>query len=350
MKNIKIYDVHGIKVCLDSSNINLHNAIDHQLNFFQVQDDSLDESIAHIKIQDYCRKPNMKQYQTASDYYFYDNGILDIPEHRLCFDISEEVHKYYLDSFVIPVNLIVQLFLQNHGKTLVHSAGISCNGDSMLFPALGGIGKTTIVSHAMKEGCKLYGDDMCIVDKDAILYPYPIDFSVYHYHYKLLGIERSVKSRVLFVTGRALKLFDKIPIISWLTTRVRGKFFPECENISPLLIYGKNSVAKPSKMRKITYIGRHIKGEELVQHEQLTDTEMAARVTSILLSEWRDSVVFLQIYSAFSTKFSYLDMCNNINKILIDAISNTKVKSVYVDASVSNEKYIKLLWSSVIAK
>ena len=67
MINIKIYDVHGIKVYLDSSNINLHNAIGHQLNFFQVQDDSLDESIAHIKIQDYCLKPNMKQYQTASD-------------------------------------------------------------------------------------------------------------------------------------------------------------------------------------------------------------------------------------------------------------------------------------------
>ena len=172
----------------------------------------------------------------------------------------------------------------------------------------------------------------------------------YHYHYKLLGIKRGIKSRVFFVIGNILKLFDKVPVISWLSTRVRGKFFPECENISPISIYGKDNVAKPLKMSIINYIGRQFNGETLVQLDKLTDIEMAERITSILLSEWRDSLFFLQIYSAFSTKFSYLDMCNNINKILIGAISNTKVESVYVDASVSNEKYIKLLWSSVIGK
>ena len=32
-------------------------------------------------------------------------------------------------------------------------------------------------------------------------------------------------------------------MLSWLTKRVRGKLFPECENISPIKIYGSDCVA-----------------------------------------------------------------------------------------------------------
>ena len=128
----------------------MHRALEHQLQFFYLQNCSLDTAKVDIKIQDYCRKPIMVQSQTASNRNFYDNGFLDIPAHRLCFDISGEAHKYYLDSFVIPVNLIIQLFIQSYGKTLVHSAGLFRNGSTMFFPALGGIGKTTIVSQAVK--------------------------------------------------------------------------------------------------------------------------------------------------------------------------------------------------------
>lgn len=345
IENIHTYDVHGIKILLKSSNKNLVKSANHQLKFFAKK---YHESMNfNIVINDYLRKPLQDSYSVASDYYYYSDEFLDIPDHKLCFNISGNVHHYFIDSFVLPVNLIVQLALQLKDKTLVHCAAVSYKSSNIILPALGGIGKTTIVTEVMKKGGSLYGDDMCIIDKASNMYPYPIDFSVYHYHYKLLGIDRSISSKVKSVFGNFLKLFDAIPIISWFTIRIRGKFFPECENISPIDIYGKSKIAKPEKIDKMVYLGRHFNSKESVKEVILSENLVADRITSILLSEWRDSLAFLQIYSAFSSNFSYLDMCNNIYDIVLSVSSVTELKDISIDSNVNNEDYISILWKSL---
>ena len=342
MNNRYIFNIHGTLVWLDSASQSLQKAMSHQLEYFRVANN--DDLEFDVIIRDYSAKPNINKCRVASDYYYFHDGLLDIPDHKLCFDLAGICHHYYLDNFVLPVNLIIQLAIQRKGKTLVHSAAISYGGESVLFPALGGIGKTTIVSHAMQEGGSLYGDDMCIVDAKANLYPYPIDFSVYHYHYKLLGIDRSPKRKILSVAADILKIFDQAPVVSWFTRRLRGKFFPECENISPLLIYGEDRIAPVSKMDRLIYIGRHKNlGEQTIVGE-VTDEIVADKITSILLSEWKDSLGFLQVYSAFSDNFSYLEMCKNIHNIAYEAASKTVLADISIDSNVENKKYIKLLW------
>lgn len=341
----KSYNVHGTLLLLESSNKNLKQALDHQLDFFSIPYDA--NTKFDVIINDYSSKPSYINCQVASDYYYFQNELLDIPDHNLCFDISGEVHRYYIDSFTLPVNLIIQLALQRKGKTLVHSASISYEGVSILLPALGGIGKTTLVSEVMKKGGSLYGDDMCIIDKDGNMYAYPIDFSVYHYHYELLGIQRSFKNKIKATIGSALKFFDRVPIIGWFTIRIRGKFFPECVNISPISIYGKNRIANISKIKKLVYIGRHISSSDSIINNNLSVIDISDKITSILLSEWKDSLAFLQIYSAFSDKFSYLEMCNLINEIAISMATKTELQEISIDSNVKNRDYINMLWKSL---
>lgn len=342
MNNPHIFNIHGTLVSLDSVSKSLKKAMSHQLEYFKVAND--DDLEFDVIIRDYSAKPNIDECRVASDYYYYHDGLIDIPDHNLCFDLAGACHYYYLDNFVLPVNLIIQLAIQRKGKTLVHSAAISYGEESVLFPALGGIGKTTIVSHAMKEGGRLYGDDMCIIDADANLYPYPIDFSVYHYHYKLLGINRSLKRKIFSVAAGVLWIFDLVPVVSWFTRRIRGKFFPECENISPLLIYGEDRIAPVSKMSRLIYIGRHKNLGEQTKIGEVTNKIVADKITSILLSEWKDALGFLQVYSAFSDNFSYLEMCKDIHEISFQAASRTVLADISIDSNVQNKKYIKLLW------
>ena len=342
MKKNYAYKIHGINLLLVSSNRSLKSAIDHQLAFFSTPFDSNDAF--DIVIDDYSSKPIFAEYQVASEYYYFHNELMDIPSHKLCFDISGGIHKYFIDHFTLPVNLIIQLALQRKGKTLVHSASISYQDTNILLPALGGIGKTTLVSEVMKKGGSLYGDDMCIIDQDANMYAYPIDFSVYHYHYDLLGIKRGFIDRVKAAISSFLKLFDKVPLISWITIRVRGKFFPECKNISPISIYGRDRIAKTSKMNKLIYIGRHASTSKSVIQNNPSPEAIADKITTILLSEWKDSLAFLQIYSTFSSEFSYLEMCNQIYETSFKMASRTQLEDISIDSNVKNKEYIDMLW------
>lgn len=342
----KVFDVHGVKIRIESSSQRLHNDIMHQLAFFETSATKYDIDNVQINIQDYAKKPHIKSVQIASNKYYYFEGFLDIPKQSLCFNLESETHRYYLDSFQIPVNLIVQLYLQNIGKTLVHSAGVCLNDKTLLFPALSGIGKTTIVAYAMNNSGKIYGDDMCIVDKNGLLYPYPIDFSVYDYHYNLLGIRKSYKSKVSSVLRAALMPCDGIPLVSSITKKIISKFFPPSQNISPVKVYGKDRVANASTIMRITYINRHLNSKDLITYEKLSKNEMSKRITSALLFEWRHSVEFLKIYSAFSNQFCFLDMCNSINNIFSSVISTTEVSSISIDASLENKQYLEVLKSN----
>ena len=346
MKDRNIFEVCGTIISLESESITLQRALAHQLEYFRVPNSKNIEY--DVIISDYHARPSERETQVASDYYYFSEGYLNIPEHRLSFNIEGDVHYYFLDNFVIPVNLIVQLALIRQGKTLVHSAAISINGNSILFPALGGVGKTTIVSHAMQKGGFLYGDDMNIIDRDATLYPYPIDFSVYDYHYDLLGIEKRLSRKISLLCSKFLKVFDDFPVLSWLTKRVRGKYFPECENISPIKIYGSDCVATSCSVRKFIFLGRHLRCRDQLLENIMSNEIAADRITSVLLSEWKDSLGFLQIYSTFSEAFSYVDMCNTIHSIAFEAVSRAEKSDISVASSITNQEYIEVLWENVL--
>ena len=343
MKNINTYDIHGVTLLLESRNTNLIKSIEHQLRYFKTYNDKNQDY--DVVIKDYSTRPTIVNYQVASDYYFFEKGLMHIPDHKLCFDISGSCHIYYLNHFTIPVNLIVQLAILKKGMTLVHSAAFSFNGNNILLPALGGIGKTTIVSHAMKQDGNLFGDDMCIIDRNANMFAYPIDFSVYDYHYSLLGIKKSFKRKIFGILGSFLKLFDRVPLVSWFTSRIRGRFFPAFENISPIEIYGKEKVAKNAIMNRLFYIIRHKDSENEVKESQLSSKTIADRLTTILLSEWKDSITFLKIYSTFSDDFCYIQFCNNINAIVFEMSSKIHLKEISIDSNINNDRYISILWN-----
>ncbi len=72
----------------------------------------------------------------------------------------------------------------------MHAAAVSFGGVNYLFPAFGGVGKTTAIAKIIDRGGKLFGDDLIIVNSRE-MFAYPIDFSVYPYHLKVLPIKSS---------------------------------------------------------------------------------------------------------------------------------------------------------------
>jgi len=78
---------------------------------------------------------------------------------------------------------IMYLALLRQGVVLMHSAGVTRKGQSYVFPAYGGTGKTTTCMSLLQKGFNFLGDDLLLVDAAAgRVYPYPRPLHVFTYN------------------------------------------------------------------------------------------------------------------------------------------------------------------------
>jgi len=78
---------------------------------------------------------------------------------------------------------IMYLALLRQGIVLLHSAGVTKEGLSYIFPAYGGTGKTTTCMSLLQKGYNFLGDDLLLIDAVAgRVYPYPRPLHVFTYN------------------------------------------------------------------------------------------------------------------------------------------------------------------------
>ena len=65
-----------------------------------------------------------------------------------------------------------------HGKTLVHSSTVEKDGKSFLFPAWGGVGKTSLMSYFLSAGWNYLGDDIAVLSTDGRLHHFPLPMHI----------------------------------------------------------------------------------------------------------------------------------------------------------------------------
>lgn len=80
-------------------------------------------------------------------------------------------------------HIFIQIFGHSRGFGLFHCAAISYKGRAILLPAWGGVGKTSLIAGVVpKDDFQLLGDDFVFLTSEGTVLPYPLPFSVYHYH------------------------------------------------------------------------------------------------------------------------------------------------------------------------
>ena len=342
----KYFDIHNLVKIKIRSNINL-KIEETLMHLREFEKSFLDDKDIDIFIYDYSKCPNFKNSIALSNYYYYSDNYLNIPDEGFCFNFIDKPLSIYCDNFRIPLKFVVELILLNKGYSLIHSAAVQYNGKNYLFPAFGGIGKTTTVSAIVYSGGKLFGDDMNIVNETEIL-SCPLDFSVYPYHLDILKI----KDKKIEYEFKKTEILDKITdslgrynyrVIRLLFLILNSMKTP-CANVPPKKIFGENCIVERGQIDEVYYLCRVENNLPEITVERIDANDLAEMCTNILLQEWHGSMSILYTYSGLST-FSLNSLFRKIKDIVRRAFMHHECYQIMIPNDLDNLTYQKQLIS-----
>lgn len=336
----KRFNVHNlVRVKVQTCSMEVIAQTMHQLSEFSTDEDN--DVVPDVLIVDYERLPKFDKPLVISEYYIYADGWLNIPSRKVCFNLVTNPITMYCRRLALPINFLVHLVLLKQGKSLIHAAGIELKGKRYLFPAFGGIGKTILVAAALLSGGRFFGDDMVIIDENYI-YSYPIDFSVYHYHMKILGIKNRKAKLTFLLTDFLDMLTGPLERFNWLAVRflrlLLNTLKEPCINVPPRDIFGSQSIVGKGSLDQIFFLQRRDGQLRTVEVADIDSETVASCATDILFHEWHQSAQFLLAYSALSS-FSFMDVCLQTRAIFKLAFTEKKCCLIEIPQSISTDDY-----------
>ncbi|HOI97798.1 MAG TPA: hypothetical protein PLA19_04840 [Candidatus Pacearchaeota archaeon] len=337
----KIFNIHNlVKVKIDLKNPSLMKDVLCQLSEFEIFSCLTDE-VFDVRIFDYQSRPKLPCPLVVSKYYYYQSGVIDIPEEMFCANLVSRPIDVYCKHFALPVNFLIGLAFMRKNHALMHAAAVSFDDVNYLFPAFGGVGKTTAIAKIIDHGGKLFGDDLIIVNSRE-MFAYPIDFSVYPYHLKVLPIKSSFVAGKLKMAKRLdsvagfLAKFDFLPV--QLAKKAIGYLSPPLVNVPPRDIFGANCLARRGVPQKILYLERKaLPGDEIIVGK-ITASDLAIKAANIMFHEWNQAMRIMYVYSALSG-FSMKKIFSDILSMYEEIFSRGDCYSLTIPDEITDQKY-----------
>ena len=189
----------------------------------------------------------------------------------------------------LVIAMELSLLATNH--TWIHAAALEKNGDVLLLPSWGGVGKTATVCRYVREyGWRLLGDDLVIIGERGVL-PFLKPFVIYPYHKDLFpelfsnGNTTIVKnlavsnmmSRAIPTVKRVLRLFPRV--LAFLR-----KHNPQSMRVLPHRIFTEEQLSKGGSPMKMVWLERSM-GNDVCMKTITADmlASKAATVSSVEL-------------------------------------------------------------------
>jgi len=235
--------------------------------------------------------------------------------------------------------IAVQLSLLSCGFSLLHAAAVEKNGEVLLLPSWGGVGKTATVCRFIREyGWRLLGDDLVIIGQGKVL-PFLKPFVIYPYHKDLFpelfarGENHTVKnlavsnlmSHMIPGVKRALRPFPRV--LAYLR-----KHNPQSMRVSPSKIFTKEQLSEGGKPFRMVWLERSMKSD--VFYGVITPQELASKavtVTSVELFAAKLEAVF---HMCGCGMLSYNDTVGKMHRIILEAASDVTCELLEIPASV----------------
>jgi hypothetical protein len=209
------------------------------------------------------------------------------PEGRLQYRLRDlkkswrYLHRYGRRSYLHRVRAfcfsgyvpMVQLTLLNHGATFCHSSAIERDGQAILFPACGGVGKTSLMSHYVDQGWNFLADDLCTLDSRGHASIHPLPMHIYKLH----------ETRAADLVRKMLD--GSTPWDRWwwrLCGMVKG---PDqmVRWVKPGHVFGEQRLSHGGQVAKVFRL--HRAHADAFRHEELAPSDVAAGIASNLFDE-----------------------------------------------------------------
>lgn len=235
--------------------------------------------------------------------------------------------------------IAVQISLLSCGYSLLHAAAVEKDGEVLLLPSWGGVGKTATVCRFIREyGWRLLGDDLVIIGQGKVL-PFLKPFVIYPYHKDLFpelfarGENHTVKnlavsnlmSHMIPGVKRALRPFPRV--LAYLR-----KHNPQSMRVSPEKIFTKEQLSAGGKPCRMVWLERSMKPD--VFYGVITPRELASKavtVTSVELFAAKLEAVF---HMCGCGMLSYDETVDKMHRIVLEMASDVTCELLEIPASV----------------
>lgn len=306
-------------------------------------------NMARIKIK--TKNPEIiKEYE----YYLRNFKIRKEPE-NLNIEIKDFNHKngvvkiennkmtVYIKESNLCINCLIEYILLQNNCTFIHGAGVSYKNKGIIFPAPPNTGKTILISKLReKSNIKFFGDDYLIIKDNGIMYSYPMDFSIYNYHFDFFKeLSSSKESRKIKRAKYEKILVNMIKDIPWLkkilkqgAKLLKYDFLKAGEylKIPAQRLIPKENFGTSVELKYSIFLNKYNGNEFKIEKMKLENA--SKEILGILQNEWKLTMPVLLDFS---------DFLNDIKNVINRSLSNLKLYKVLVPVNMDNKEFVKRL-------
>lgn len=301
-----------------------------------------------IEIRDLNDFSLPSEFFNISDSLFgFKRGVYD-KNNNYAIIFENEKMLIFIGSTSLSANFFIEYYLLKNNCTFIHGAGISYKDKGIIFPAPPNTGKTLLISGLRKkDNIKFFGDDYIIIKKDGTMYSYPMDFSIYNYHFNFfeelsastdkIKIKRAVYERLI------VKLVKDLPIKQTLkkVARFVGYDFlqgGEYLKIPASRLIPKSKIGATAKLKYSIFLNKYNGSSFRVEKMELN--HLCWGIQGIMQTEWiKTKPVFFLLSSFFLLDLSkYL---HDIKETVYKSFEGVELYRAFIPDKMKSEDYIK---------
>jgi hypothetical protein len=202
-------------------------------------------------------------YYAGDGFYtiLHHDGIYRVEENRIVCDgtIDEE----FLEGKVTQHRLN-QCFIQRDW-CIVHASAVSIGGKGVLFPAMGGVGKTNLMLELLSRGARFIGDDHVVIGRNRRFISYPRWVNVLEYNLTMFPelYERAIpdkagqrqQKRRLWLYRKARDIDGRNPVTGMLKTRIMAWYYFS-HRVKSETLFPSAGLEKSGKVSHVFYLRR----------------------------------------------------------------------------------------------
>src|SRR3989344_645932 len=335
------YNIHNIvRIYIKTIRPEIIEEYDYYIRFFKVQE----VGGADIEIKDFEEFLLPANSLRLSDSLFgFEGGIFNKKDFY-ALEIKDNKMMLYVKNNDLCINTLIEHFLLQNNCTFLHGAGISYKGKGIIFPAPPNTGKTLLISKLRKnKEVKFFGDDYLIIKNNGTMYSYPMDFSIYDYHFEffpeLKKSSERLKIKKAFFEKIIVNAVKDLPIKKALKKIAR--FFNydflkggEYLKVPAMRFIPRDKFGNGVELRYAIFLQRYNGNDFKI--EEISPEEATQEIIGILQSEWQATMPVYHALSSFGT-MDFAKHLNDIKNVADSAFRRIKLHKVLMPIYMNNE-------------
>lgn len=244
-------------------------------------------------------------------------SVCSITPDRIIVD-GDPSHDFFEDQILQPT--MNRLFVSK-GWCISHCSAVTYNGNTIVFPAFGGAGKTGLMLEFMDAGANYIADDHLLLGKDGrcVLYPRHIHLLEYNFRMfpELFGRvfpdknERETQRKRLERYRAGLGMRGDNIISRVLRRNLTSRYYFEC-HVAPERLFSESRIQKESKITHAFFILRKTDEDVIKRSNPSRIAELAAASSWMNESAWQHNLIARLVgftYHSFEDRKDILDQC-----------------------------------------